>query len=298
MKDDKKNFIKKLKNIQGIPSLPAIVMKVNHMLDDYNTTNDILSKVIEKDQAIVFKMLLLVNSAFFGLREKVSSVKDASVILGFDAIRNIIISLSVFETLSKLSQEKSNELFSVDDFWKHSIAVAVLSKYLSEKLGIGDPEKCFVNGLLHDTGKLILAYYFKDEFKVLMTKAREEKLIFIAAEKKTLPVNHCEIGYIIGKKWGLPDVISNTIYHHHRIRAGCPAWDESIIVNSADGYANSLIQDSLNRTTSSGRIIYEYFDPNSKKRMKRLLESSQQWFSGILKLINDANSFFFNTITG
>ena len=175
MKDDKKIFLKKLKNIQDIPSLPVIVMKVNQMLDDYNTTNDSLARVIEKDQAIVFKMLLLVNSAFFGLREKVSTVKDASVILGFDAIRNIIISLSVFETLSKISQKKSNELFNVDDFWKHSIAVAVLSKYLSEKIGIGDPEKCFVNGLLHDIGKLIMAYYLKDDFKALMLKAREER---------------------------------------------------------------------------------------------------------------------------
>jgi putative nucleotidyltransferase with HDIG domain len=294
MKVEKKNFLKRLKHIQDIPSLPVIVMKVNKMLDDYNTTNDSLSSVIEKDQAIVFKMLLLVNSAFFGLREKVSSVKEASVILGFDAIRNIIISLSVFETLSRLSQKKSNELFNIDDFWKHSIAVAVLSKHLSEKLGIGDPEKCFVNGLLHDTGKLILAYYFKDEFKTLMLKAREEKLIFLAAEKKVLPVNHCEIGYILAKKWGLPDVISNTMYHHHRIRTGCPAWDESIIVNSADGYANSFIQDSLNRTASSGRIIYEYFDPNSKNRMKLILESSQEWFIDAQKLINDANSFFFN----
>jgi HD-like signal output (HDOD) protein len=137
MKVEKKNFLKRLKHIQDIPSLPVIVMKVNKMLDDYNTTNDSLSSVIEKDQAIVFKMLLLVNSAFFGLREKVSSVKEASVILGFDAIRNIIISLSVFETLSRLSQKKSNELFNIDDFWKHSIAVAVLSKHLSEKLGTG-----------------------------------------------------------------------------------------------------------------------------------------------------------------
>ena len=204
--------------------------------------------------------------------------------------------MSVFETLSKLSKEKSNELFNMDDFWKHSIAVAVLSKHLSEKLGIGDPEKCFVNGLLHDTGKLILAYYFKDEFKTIMIKARKEKLIFLMAERKTFPVNHCEVGYIITKKWGMPDVISNTIYHHHRIRAGCPTWDESIIVNCADGYANSFIQDTLNRTTSSGKIIYEYFDPNAKKRMKLLLESSQEWFSDALKLINDANSFFFTTM--
>jgi len=293
MDDEKKKFIKKLKNIQDIPSLPAIVMKVNQMLDDRNSTTDSLARVIEKDQAIVSKMLLLVNSAFFGLREKVSSVKEASIILGFDAIRNIIISLSTFETLSKLSKRKSNELFNIDDFWKHSIAVAVLSKYISKKIDSGDPEKCFVNGLLHDVGKLILAYYFKNEFKAVIITARKEDLIYIAAEKKTLPVDHCDVGYFITKKWGLPDLLTNTIYNHHKIRVGCPAWDDSIIVNAADGYANSFIHDTLNQTTSSGRIIYEYFDPNSKKRMKLLMESSEKWFPDALQLITDAQSFFF-----
>lgn len=294
MKDVKKKYLKKLNNIKDIPTLPEIVMKINHMLDDYNTTNDALSRVIEKDQAVVIKMLQLVNSAFFGLREKVTSVKEASVILGFDAIRNIIISLSVFETLNRLSQKKSNSLFNIDDFWRHSIAVAVFSKQLSDKLGTGDPEKYFVSGLLHDTGKLILAFYLKDDFKSVMLKAREENLRFSAAEKKVLPSNHCEIGYVMAKKWGLPDMISNTIFHHHRIRIGCPAWDESIIVNTADGYANSFVQDSLNRTTTSGKIIYEYFDPNSKKRMKLILESSQEWLVEVFNLIDDANSFFFN----
>ena len=128
MKDEKKNFLKKLKNIQDIPSLPAIVMKVNQMLDDRNTTIDSLAGVIEKDQAIVFKMLLLVNSAFFGLREKVSSVKDASIILGFDAIRNIIISLSTFETLSKLSKEKSNE------FWSSRLLISFKTSSLSPRI--------------------------------------------------------------------------------------------------------------------------------------------------------------------
>ena len=170
-----------------------------------------------------------------------------------------------------------------------------MSKYLSEKIGIGDPEKCFVNGLLHDTGKLILAYYFKDEFKAVMTKARKEGLIFLTAEKKVLPVDHCEVGYAIAKKWGLPDLLSNTIYNHHRIRAGSPARHDSIIVNYADGYANSFIRDSLNRTTSSGRIIYEYFDLNSRKRMKPMMESHHLWFPGVFRLINDAHLFFFNT---
>lgn len=293
MESDKIGFLKRLKNIQEIPSLPLIVTKVNQMLDDRNTTMDELTRVIEKDQAIVFKMLLLVNSAFFGLREKVSSVKEAAIILGFDAIRNIIISLATFDTLTAVCREEKNAWFNADDFWRHSIAVAVLSKYLSEKMQMGDPSKAFVNGLLHDIGKLVLAFYFKTEFKAALEKARKEKLIYMAAERKILPAGHSDVGYFVAKKWDLPDLITNSIYHHHKLRTGCPSWDETIVVNTADGFTNSFIHDTLNSTTTSGILIPEYFDPNSKKRMKPVIESSAKWFPGVLDSIHGAQAFFF-----
>lgn len=115
-----------------MPSLPSIVTKVNETLNDPNTTNDSLAIVIEKDQVIVFKMLQLVNSTFFGLREKLSTANEAVIILGFDAIRNIVLLLSTFNILDELFEKKSNTHFNVDCFWRYSIGVAVISRYLAE----------------------------------------------------------------------------------------------------------------------------------------------------------------------
>jgi len=292
VENKKADFLKRFDNIKDLPSLPAIVMKVNQMLDDPYTTIDTLSAVIEKDQAIVSKMLVLVNSAFFGLREEVSSVKEAAIVLGFDAIRNIIVSLSTFKTLNNIAKDKLCDQFKMEAFWQHSIGVAVLSKYLSDRSKTGDPEKCFVSGLLHDMGKLLTAYYFVDEFKKVCELARTENLIYRDAERKAVPAFHYEIGYFLAKKWKLPIPLANTIYSHHGIQAGSSTFEENIIVNTADGIINSYIPDFLNNNKSPGKIIGRYFEPSAHKKMRLWIESSSKWFPEVKIMIHDASKFF------
>ncbi len=288
----KSDFLKQFNDIKDLPSLPAIVMKVNEMLDNPYTDIDSLSAVIEKDQAIVSKMLALVNSAFFGLREDVSSVNQACIILGFDAIRNIVVSLSTFKALNNVTKNKSCEKFKVDIFWKHSIGVAVLSKYLSTNSKYGDPEKCFVAGLLHDMGKLMVAYYFPNNFETIYDLAKKKKLIYLDAEKKTAPAFHHEIGYFLAKKWELPNHLANTIYSHHKIQIGSSSLEEDIIVNTADGIINSYISDPINNNGNPGHLIGRYFEPGSHKKMRLWIESASEWFPEVKIMINEACSFF------
>jgi len=285
-------FIKRFGEIRDLPSLPSIVTKVNEMLNDPNTTNDSLSRVIEKDQAIVFKMLQLVNSAFFGLREKISTTNEATIILGLDAIRNIVLSLSTFNLLNHLFEQKSNKHFKIDRFWRHSIGVAVLSRYLAEHTMVGDPEKCFVCGLLHDMGKLMLAHYFPDEFIRVIEHARRQGMVYLEAEKITLPACHPEIGYFFIKKWRIPLHLANTIYSHHAIQPGAAFFNESIIVNTADGIINSYYADFLNNNTSPGNIKHAYFDPHARKRLNAWIETVPKWFPKVEGLIRDAWAFF------
>ncbi|WP_320045301.1 HDOD domain-containing protein [uncultured Desulfobacter sp.] len=292
MKKTKVEFLKRFGKIRDLPSLPVIVTKVNAMLNDPNTTNDSLSRAIEKDQAIVFKMLQLVNSAFFGLREKISTTNEAAIILGFDAIRNIVLSLSTFNILDHLFEKKSNMHFNVDRFWRHSISVAVLSKYMAEQTKVGDPEKCFVCGLLHDMGKLMLAHYFPDDFIEVIEHARENGLMYLEAEKKVLPACHPEVGYFFIKKWDLPPHLANTIYSHHAVQPGAAFFDETMIVNMADGVINSYYADFLNNNTSPGNIKYAYFDPHARKRFNVWIESADKWFPKVETLIDDAWAFF------
>src|SRR5512145_3172526 len=118
----------RLDKIENLPTLPAIAMEVNRLLQDYNTSINILSSVIENDQAIAAKILKLVNSAFFGLRSKVGNIPHAVTILGFNTVRNAVISIAVIKGLSDISDMAG---FRMSDFWRHSVSVAVASKHIS-----------------------------------------------------------------------------------------------------------------------------------------------------------------------
>ena len=113
---DSKTILKKLDRIDDLPTLPAIALEVNKMLQDYDTSIRTLSEKIEKDQAMVVKILKLVNSAFFGLRSKVSNIPNAVVLLGFNTVRNAVVTVSIMDAFK--TKEVSNG-FAMADFWKH-----------------------------------------------------------------------------------------------------------------------------------------------------------------------------------
>ena len=159
---DSKAFFRRLDNIPDIPTLPEIALKVNKLLQDEDISIGELSRIIEKDQAIVTKILRLVNSSFYQFKSRIESIPRAMVVLGLNTIRNAVLSVSVMEIFPR---DKPTNGLDIREFWKHSIAVAVTSKHLGSKTLLESPDECFIGGLLHDIGKIALARYFADLFE-------------------------------------------------------------------------------------------------------------------------------------
>jgi HD-like signal output (HDOD) protein len=168
---DEQQILKQLNKIKDIPTLPTIVFELNQQLENPETSIATVSETIERDQAMALKILKLVNSAYYGFKNRISDVRAAVVLLGFNAVRNAIISISIIHALPKniLFQD-----FKMGAFWKHSLAVAVTSKNIAQKSGLESPDNCFVGGLLHDVGKVILAQYFQDLFVRVWTSMQNE----------------------------------------------------------------------------------------------------------------------------
>ena len=195
---DTRTFFKRLDNIPDIPTLPAVAIKVNKMLQDPDTSIKELSTVIGKDQAMATPILKLVNSSFYGFRSKTNTIPHAVIMLGFNVIRDAVISVSIIKAFSG---EKSLQGFEITDFWKHSIAVAVTSRYLSEQSRLDTPNDCFVAGLLHDIGKVILSQHFSEFFDQVWRLAEKHILSFYQAEERLLPVSHAQIGGYLTEGW-------------------------------------------------------------------------------------------------
>ena len=280
---DAQTFLKGLDNIPDLPTLPNIVLKVNNLLKDHDSSIKELGKAIETDQAMVTKILRLVNSTFYGFRSKIRNIPHAIIILGFNNVRNALVSVSIIKSFS---EKKGFEGFEIKDFWKHSIAVAVISKYLSEESKLDSPDDCFVAGLLHDIGKVVLSQYFTELFGLVWKSIQEDGLSFYEAEKELLPANHVQIGAHLAKKWQFPASLIESITYHHDIKKTVSNLDQLVIVHTANTIMNNYEADSNTIPDSSA------IEPEAKRIMFRQLETLSEWFPDITTEIESACEFF------
>jgi putative nucleotidyltransferase with HDIG domain len=277
------SIIKRLDAIEGLPTLPSIAIEVNHLLENYETSIEQLTRVIEKDPAIVVKILKLVNSAFYGFRSKVSNISNAIILMGYNTVRNAIISVSVINAF----QEKQRlDGFNIIDFWKHSIAVAVTSKHIANSTQICDSNDAFTAGLLHDIGKFLMAQFFSLLFKTAYQEAKALGVSFYEAEKKTLPITHPVMGSRLAENWHLPEALIAVIKYHHHFNTQSPHYNLLATVHVADTLCNHFIDKQVD---SPDR---RQFDSQTFRFLKLIITSSAQWYPDVSISIQDACRFF------
>jgi putative nucleotidyltransferase with HDIG domain len=164
-------------------------------------------------------------------------VTGAIVLLGFDAIRNLLLTTSVFEMFinskkgSKLNQEK---------YWDHSVGCAVGAKVIGNALRHDKIEELFVSGLLHDIGKILEMMFLPKEFSKVTTYANRKHVLIRVAEEKLLGYTHAEIGEWLAQRWNLPPKLVSIIAHHHQPGTAGQFTLEAAIVHFADILCRAL----------------------------------------------------------
>jgi len=210
-------------DIKELPTLPQVAVTLMDLLDDPNTGAPQINRVMARDPALASKILRLVNSAYYGLSNKVSSLNQAIVILGFKTVKSVALSASVMGLFKGPSE---NRRFDRALFWKHSIACACVARLVARKQKGLDPETAFSAGLLHDIGKLVLDHYVPGDVEAIVESARKKQASFLAAEKEILSTDHAEVGRWVAEKWGLPKELVGAIAYHHDLAS---ASDKTIV---------------------------------------------------------------------
>ena len=280
---DAKTFFKTLDNVDDIPTLPSILMEVNRLMQDDEASIRNISAVLEKDQGMTTEILKLVNSSFYGFKSMIRDIPHAVVILGFNAVRNALMSVSIIKTFSG---RQGAEGFDIVDFWRHGISVAVVSRFLAERTQLVQPDDCFVAGLLHDIGKLVLCQYFTPEFLKVWKAAQEKGISIYEAEKELLPVNHARVGGYLVEKWQFPASLVEAIRFHHSPPKN-PTYPNLLILLYA---ANRLVHDPLTgvRLPAQPQVT----DPRGRDILAENLKSPSAWFPGLEEEIESANQLF------
>jgi putative nucleotidyltransferase with HDIG domain len=283
---DEQQFFTKLDRIKDIPTLPTIVFELNKLLRDPDTSIKTVCDTIEKDQAITLKILKLVNSAFYGFKSKISDLRNAVALLGYNAVRNAIVSLSVINSFPKHVTLMD---FDITLFWKHSLAVAVTSKNIAQLSKKESPDNCFVGGLLHDTGKVILAQYFPELFEAVWSTLQKEQISFYEAERKTLSIDHTKVGAHLADKWQLPEGLVDAIRWHHEFQ---PELKSANFVRNI--YLANFIVNAYDLDPEL-RLDLSEMHPDVVKFMMNMMEDIGDWYTGLTDEIEAAYALFLET---
>lgn len=226
----------KVKTIINLPALPAIAMEVVEMVDNPKTSASQLGKIISADQALTAKVLKIANSPFYGFPKKISTINFAIIVLGFDALKEIVISISLVSSL----QKKSDNYFDSRAFWDHSIATGVIARRLARDLGYRVSGEVFVGGLLHDMGISVMHRYFHNEYRRIVDISRESELTFMEAEESVLGVTHADIGSWLAERWNLPDHLVEAVLLHSSPSKAEKNPELVALIHCADVFASRI----------------------------------------------------------
>ena len=181
-------------------------MKIAGACNQAGTTASDLCELMQCDPAIALKILRVANSAVYGLPGRVNSLRQAVVVLGFRAVRNLALSVAAADVFTSDGDASYHAL------WTHSLACATVATLLSKVDGISH-EQAFLAGIVHDAGKLILLDAVADKYYDVVANSPPEERI--AAERAAFGTDHLELGLRCADEWGLPMDISTAIANHH-----------------------------------------------------------------------------------
>jgi len=201
-----------LQSIQTLPPFPAVIQRALQLVNDPNTSAQEIVDVIQYEPSITASILKLCNSAYFGLRCTVHSLREAVVMIGFDQLLEIILSL---ESARFFYAPCKGYDLEEGDLWRHSVGCALSSRIISKRLHREVKPALFTAALLHDIGKMVLSQFIKDYFQEIKKLIRDESLSFTEAEKKVLDIDHAELGGKITEQWHFPKSIVSAVRYHH-----------------------------------------------------------------------------------
>lgn len=234
--------------VDKMPAFRSSVQRLLQLASDLNADSREIVHVIESDPLMTVKVLKVINSPFYGLAQKISSVQRAVVHLGINSIKNMALSVAAIGALPAHNQAG----FDNKAFLLHSLSCAGLCKLLGERIGVSPMQSSdyFVAGLLHDFGKIVFAEFIPGRYQQVLQVAWGQQRALHEVEAETLGIDHSQAGKLLAMHWGLADELITAIDHHHsdhlHTRLGDCLFAANQISKKLDfGFAGNSVIESL-----------------------------------------------------
>ncbi len=215
-----------------LPPLNSTVSRISELLRDPNVTSKKLAEAVGFDPILAARLLKMANSSLYARQQSATSIQQAIDAVGLKSLYDIVMLGVMADGFAK---EIGNLAYG-RIVWEHSIAVGLLSRELSNILGLRGTEEAFLCGLLHDIGKILLIKGEPKLFESFIEKASEIEML--EGEEDVFGLTHAEIGAYVTHKWELPEAVCSVIMHHHKPSRATISAVITNVVNAADLIAN------------------------------------------------------------
>jgi HD-like signal output (HDOD) protein len=255
---------KEVNNLTTLSTLPHIAYKVIELIDNSRISVSDLADIISVDHILTARILKLANS---GYPRQISTLNHAIVVLGFNAIKDLVLGISAVDQVSTKHYYKN---LDVAKFWRHAVFVGYGAKFLSKFLDYPVVGEVFVAGLLHDIGHIILLQQYPAEFIQISQTVNDKRIPFHEAEKEYLGFDHADAGAWLAEGWQFPEKFVHAIRYQHKPQAATKYIELVKIIHIAD-----LISYSIDEGLRKMKIeekqndiivqkINDYFSKNGK----------------------------------
>jgi HD-like signal output (HDOD) protein len=228
--------------LDELPTLPSIVYELSRVINDPMSSTSDVERIMSNDQSLTTKVLRLANSAYYAIPGGVSNLQRAIAYIGYDTIHQLVLSASIIKALDA----KTSPAFDLNQFWKHSLGVAMASETVARAVGYKTPADLFTCGLVHDMGKVALYILAPEVFVETTVFAKEKGLSVLEAEDALQNPKHTWIGGQLSLKWKLPyQIQATTALHHnkdHNLRGGLSS-EMNVVVDIV--YLSNLLVHAL-----------------------------------------------------
>jgi len=205
-------ILETIRKSAAVPSMPQVVMRFLEIMQDPAFKYDELVRVLSADVGTVSEVLRLVNSALFGVRQKIVSLRQALTLLGPKRTRSLLLGRYLVDTMSK----KKIAGLDMGYYWRRSLASSVAASRFADKLMPRNRDEVFIAALLADIGLPILAETFPDKYKKIASKYTPLGAEFTPeAEIELVEVSHPQVSAMIIKHWTLPDMVADAVNLSH-----------------------------------------------------------------------------------
>ncbi|MEE8398717.1 MAG: HDOD domain-containing protein [Desulfobacterales bacterium] len=196
----------------NIKTLPHVALRLTKLISKENSSLSEFEKLIRVDPSLVVRILRMVNSSYYALKERVDSIARALVFIGMKNLRNMVVTEALRDIFKPTADEAT---FSRTKLWLHCAAVSISAQMISERILGEKGEDAFLCGILHDIGMIVEDQLEHDSFIQACKAYESSPTVITAAETEHIGTNHCELGHLLAQDWELPVTVQDGVRYHH-----------------------------------------------------------------------------------